>query len=58
VKHSGFALIFSLVRMRAGKEKKGARTAPELGHMLASLARRLAGYVMRNPGAKQWLDNE
>jgi len=41
------------VRMRAGKEKKGARTAPELGHMLASLARRLAGYVMRNFPARR-----
>jgi hypothetical protein len=42
-KHSGFALIFSLVRKRAGKENKKARSAPELGQ-IARFARNF-GYT-------------
>jgi hypothetical protein len=42
-KHSGFALIYSLVRKRAGKENKKARSAPELGQ-IARFARNF-GYT-------------
>ena len=40
--------IYSLVRMRAGKEEKARAPHRNFGHMLAALARRLHMNVMRN----------
>jgi hypothetical protein len=44
--------IYSLVRMRAGKEEKTRAPHRNFGHMLASLARRLHMNVMRNGRSK------
>ena len=42
--------IYSLVRMRAGKEKEARAPHRNFGHMLASLARRLHTNVICNCG--------